>query len=160
MSLNLQPIVVTSQQLIRVPVARSLQPVVANTKEQTKAGFSKRMNGILDERADVPKTRGRRQWIAKRYSVSVETARKWLMGLDMPDGVNLARIAEDLEVSADWLRANVGSPYPNPDDPLFDELTRTWPSLRTEDRAEVVKYARFRQGSFPAGPTQPGKRSR
>lgn len=133
--------------------------MVANSKEETKAAFSKRLNDVLDEREDIPRARGRRQWIAKRYRVSVETARKWLMGLDMPDGVNLARIAGDLKISPDWLRSNVGHPRPQPTDPLFDELTRTWPSLRPEDRADVVKYAKFRRAEPPV-PQPPGRRSR
>lgn len=151
---NLQPIVAIGQQLILAAEVFKLQPVVVITKEQAKAAFSRRLNQVLDEDANVPKERGRRSWVAKRFSVSIETARKWLTGLDLPDEGNFARIVADLHVSAEWLRSGQGDRRPQESDPVMDELQAVMRSLPTEDREEVLRYAKFRQGN-PTPPRPP-----
>lgn len=151
MARNLQPIVADRQQLNRVFGTRTLQPVVAHNKEQTRAAFSKRLNAVLDEVKDCPARRGRRQWVAKRYGVSVESARKWLTGEDMPDGTNSARIAADLGINDGWLRSGVGPMRPPVSDAVLDELTRTWPSLDTSVRLEILRFVQFRKTDKRSG---------
>jgi hypothetical protein len=149
MTPNVQPIVAVCQQLNCVLETTTLQLMVVQNKAETREAFSRRFNAVLDERGDCPEARGRRQWVAKRYKVSVETARKWLSGLDMPDGANSARICNDLKVNENWLRAGTGPPREPENDPTLDELTRTWPSLDPAARLEVLHFARFRKSTPP-----------
>lgn len=153
MASKLQPIVAICQQPIRATARVTLQPVVALTKQEVRAAFSRRLNRVLDETPSVPKTRGRRTWVAKRYGVSIETARKWLTGVDVPDEGNGARIATDLQISLDWLRAGIGSPRAAAEtDRILDELVAVWASLGEGDRKEVVKFAKFRRDNNDPSP--------
>lgn len=146
----IQPIVADGQQLIRVRPSRTVQLMVALTKEQAREGFAKRFNEALNETPEVPKDRGRIAWVAKRYRVTGEAARKWVRGEDIPDRANLANISRDLGVNSEWLFAGLGNKRPIVVDALRVELDEVWASLEPNDRTEVLNFARFRMGRPPA----------
>ena len=79
----------------------------ADTGKRTKDALAKRL-GEAFTLAGVPDGRGRRSAIAKRYGVSVETARKWLVGESVPETWRFAIFAKDAGVSADWLLTGRG----------------------------------------------------
>jgi len=120
--------------------------VVAMSKDQVRKAFSRRLNGVLDEIADISgdNRRRRRSWMRDRYKVSVETARKWLTGIDLPDQMHLAMLAADLKVSSDWLLTGNGARRPPVQDQLLEELLTIWPQLSSDDRHEVLRYAHYR----------------
>ncbi len=125
--------------------SRTVQRMVVPTKDEARAAFSSRLAEVITDQPDRPGPRELRGWVAKRYRVSVETARKWLMGLEIPDHTNAVRIATDLKVSLDWLLTGHGQKQPPPHDPLFDTLVRYWRQLTgTQDREEVIRFLRWR----------------
>lgn len=99
---NLQLPVAFNKQLTRAMLVASVQPVVAQ-KERARADFAKRLNEALDEHVDAAAGRQRRAWVATRFGVSVEAARKWLVGESTPDTARLSEIATELGVNVDWL---------------------------------------------------------
>lgn len=60
--------------------------------------------------AEVPPGRGRASWLARKYGVSIEAARKWLSGDAVPVHTKQQQMVRDFRVDADWLMAGVGSP--------------------------------------------------
>jgi hypothetical protein len=109
MGSNLQPIVASRQQLIRVPVADRLQPMVALTKQQCRDAFSKRLNEALEKVVSAPE-KGRPRWVSRRYNeeISYESARKWLQGESIPDMGHVSMICTDLKISPAWLLTGHG----------------------------------------------------
>lgn len=94
-----------SQQLIRVPIANNLQPMVANTKKD----FAQRLNQACDNaNPPIASGRGRRAELRRRVigrglTVSGESVRKWLSAESIPSMDNIRFIAITLAVNADWL---------------------------------------------------------
>lgn len=104
MRAKIQPKVATGQQLIRVLDRSTLQPMVVRTGT-SKADFARRLVEAIADSGRAPTDRSRwRSWLAKTYGVSVETARKWLVGEAIPETERLATIALDLNTeSVDYL---------------------------------------------------------
>lgn len=120
-----------------------MNAMVAAQKDQAKAGFSRRLSETLDGNELIPRGRGRRQAVAKRLKVSVESVRKWLSGEAIPDQAHLALLAGWLGVSADWLLTEKGRPLLASDE-LLVALESIWRILPVESRTEVIAFARFK----------------
>lgn len=86
------------QQLNRVVIARNMQHMVSNHKND----FSARLQTALDA-AGVISGRGRRAAIARALGVSGEAARKWLNGEAIPAMEMASKLAQYADVSVDWL---------------------------------------------------------
>jgi hypothetical protein len=112
-------------------------------RRAARESFSERLGEVLDAVTDVPRTRGRRTWVAKQWNVSVETARKWLVGLDIPDRAHLAAICAKLGVSPDWMLTGRGQRYLTEPDELLDRFLATWARLSEQNREEIVALATF-----------------
>ncbi|MGI9213004.1 MAG: hypothetical protein ACR2HF_11080 [Methylococcaceae bacterium] len=78
-----------------------------NKDAKIRTDFSTRLDWALTY-AGVPEGKPRRAAVAKRFSVSVETARKWLSGLVLPDPWRILSIAGELEVCAEFLLTGQG----------------------------------------------------
>lgn len=129
-------------------------------RRAAREAFSRRFAQVLDGRDEVPRTRGRRSWVAKKWSVSIETARKWLMGLDIPDRAHLAAICTDLRASPDWMLTGLGSRHLADDDALLDRLVSAWCLLEVDHREQLVALAVFMsQRAPPAAPIRSTERS-
>lgn len=72
--------------------------------QKIREGFSARLERALLASAKVPDEKRRwRGWLAKRYGVSVESARKWLTGLALPELATVVAIALDLNETVEHL---------------------------------------------------------
>ena len=69
--------------------------------------FARRLHWALDQ-ARFERGRGRASALAERYAVSRQTSRKWLSGLALPELARLMEIANDFQVSFDWLATGRG----------------------------------------------------
>lgn len=70
--------------------------------------FAQRLQQVLDY-SGFPKGRARTGALALRYNVSRETARKWLTGLTLPELTRIISIAEQQNVSLEWLATGRGT---------------------------------------------------
>lgn len=80
------------------------------TDDDIRADFSQRLAKALKESSLAPDDpRSWRPWMAKRYGVSQEAARKWLSGMAIPEMTKLAKISVDLDKTADYLLTGRGA---------------------------------------------------
>lgn len=99
----MQPQVADSQQLQRAEAYLTMQLMVAQPPESHAQAFAVRFGEALTA-AGVPDDRHRRSWVARKFGVSVESARKWLTGEALPQPFRIAEIAKTLGVSPSWLQ--------------------------------------------------------
>lgn len=85
-----------------------MQPMVVD-KRAAKLEFASRLTRAL-ALAGIPDDQNRRGWIARTFGVSVEAARKWLVGESMPDTARIQGIAQELGVAANWLLSGQDEP--------------------------------------------------
>ena len=72
--------------------------------QKIREGFSARLESALRASAKAPDDPRRwRSWVSKRYGVSIESARKWLSGLALPELATVAAIALDLGETVEHL---------------------------------------------------------
>jgi hypothetical protein len=106
---NLQPIVASRQQLIRVVASDTMQPMVVLTKQQCRDEFSDRLNEAFEKIAFAPE-KGRPRWVSRHYKeeISYESARKWLQKESIPDIGHVSMICTDLGIHPTWLLTGHG----------------------------------------------------
>lgn len=103
---NIQLRVVSCQQLSVASNSRSMQLMVALTKNEE---FSSRLNLLLDRAKAPPKNQGRARWfhdfIKKqlKINVSYEASRKWLSGESIPYTKRIGLIARGLNTTTEYL---------------------------------------------------------
>jgi len=103
---NIQPRVVSSQQLSVVLISRNIQLMVALTKNEE---FSNKLNLLLDLANCPPKNQGRARWFHDfvkkqlKIDVSYEAARKWLSGESIPYTKRIGKIAKGLNCTTEYL---------------------------------------------------------
>lgn len=116
----------------------------------SNAAFARRLNRTLDEAGFVV---GRRRTaaLAQEHEVSRETARKWLVGLALPELPRLIELAVRHQVSFEWLATGRGGPaapsaiaesrgaYADPEDARLLGVLRRLP--RKKRRALIVLLA-------------------
>jgi transcriptional regulator with XRE-family HTH domain len=120
------------------------------SRTRAYSAFAERLALALDamEQAGCPRARGRALWVANRYGVSGEAARKWLVGLAIPDQANLARIADDTCFSVNWLHAGIGSPRSSGVDvPIVESA----PLAESRDSVTAGFYGRLVEALAKAG---------
>lgn len=125
---TLQPKVASSQQLIRVALGCTVQRMVVSVEKQ-KMEFAQRLRQALDH-AGIPDDRQRRGWVAKTFGVSVETARKWLVGESIPATKRIPLIAERLGVRGEWLLTGQG--------PMLEEPRHSFSGANTTAGARTM----------------------
>lgn len=69
---------------------------MVSSKKEARAGFAQRLGEMLDH-IGFPSGRGRAPALAKRYSVSITAARKWLIGTSVPTPARQMLIEQDLQ---------------------------------------------------------------
>ncbi len=122
-----------------------------------KEGFAKRFNEALDElplSEECPRShpdgRGRAAWVARRYKISNEGAAKWLDGRVIPDQTNIARVAQDLGVTPQWLHSNQLPKRPAFLDDISNRMCEVWKQIHDPGaRKEVLDFARYKAGLPP-----------
>lgn len=155
MGSNLQPKVAFRQQLIVARPFRTVQPMVAKTRDDAKTAFSAKFNRALD-RVRFEGGRGRIRALAKELGVSKEAARKWLRAESIPDQTNMLRICAKLKIDAAELRIDFdpGSrEFGN--DSFSHKLVAIWRDLSDDARGQIVGFALVQATTRP--PTDPKK---
>jgi hypothetical protein len=140
---NLQPIVVIRQQLICALHPDTMQPVVVRTKEQCREKFSECLNQALEKVLGVA-TKGRPEFVRKRYHVTYEGARKWLTGKSIPDMAHIAMICTDLKVHPTWLLTGEGEMM------IGAAVAAETPVATAAARAKVIPLPQQREWPFPS----------
>lgn len=124
------------------------------TRHEAKEQFSRRFNIVLDDNNECPRGRGRRSWVSKEFSVSVETARKWLTGLAIPDQTNMGIIAARLQISPAKLHAGVVEAQEKQvrigADRFASKLAVMWDQLTDEVKGQIVAFALINASTLPA----------
>lgn len=76
-------------------------------KKKAVAAFARRLSEALTA-AGIPDDGQRRRWMARKWGISTESARKWLLGFAMPDTARLPDVARDLSTSVEYLLTGKG----------------------------------------------------
>lgn len=103
MTTSIQPLVVSGQQLIV-----GCNPFNIGAMESDKAKFAKRLNEVCDDLQIPPKGKARQTTVAKTFSVSQESARKWTEGESIPKYETILAMAEYFRVNSEWLFSGRG----------------------------------------------------
>lgn len=136
----LQPIVAICQSLIVTEQSVTMQFMVAITREEEKRAFSRRLQTACDSRGI--KLRGRATYLAKQLGVSTQAAQKWLDAEAIPDQTNIGRLANHLQVNAEWLQAGPGDTLiPANTDEVAQKLAFIWRALSESDKKTILRLA-------------------
>lgn len=118
-------------------------------KRSARMGFARRLGEALAS-AGVPDNQARRGWVSRKFGVSVESARKWLVGESMPDTARIEGIAGELGVSAHWLLMG-GEPLKDSSGVRDDNLVDYIPSWQADPENVELWQAldrAYRKGSL------------
>ena len=106
-----------------------MQPMVAIAKDREKEAFADRLNKAYDRMSGAPGRGRRASWLSRELSrkhgshvVSVETCRKWLSGLAMPDQAHMGMLAKHADVDVNWLHTGEPSRSKQPPERRGDAL--------------------------------------
>ena len=131
-------------------VAISQQPKVETrlhnlrfmTEPDEKQLFAKRLNEVCADKG-LPE-RGRQTALARLFKVTATAARKWLVGVGMPETELAIHIAKWADVNFEWLMTGrgpkVGDKVPTRD-LVVDEIMRHG---TPEERRELINYIKYR----------------
>jgi hypothetical protein len=125
--------------------------MVVMSRDQAKQRFTENLERALDAAGWI-KGRGRRQRVAKEFEVSVETARKWLSGLAIPNQTHIAVIANRLGISPAKLHADVDLGGDGiAEDAFGRKLLTMWQDLTDEVKGQIVAFALINAATKPTG---------
>jgi hypothetical protein len=150
MRANLQPKVAPSQQLIVARAFRSVQHMVANTRDEAKKAFSVKLHQALD-RVGFPRKPERVRALSKALRVSYEAARKWLGEESIPDQTNMLRICAILHIDMAELQIDF-----DPDsrefgnDSFSRKLITLWRELNDDVRGQLLGFALVQATTRPS----------
>ena len=103
--------------------------MVAIAKDREKEAFADRLNKAYDRMSGAPGRGRRASWLSRELSrkhgshvVSVETCRKWLSGLAMPDQAHMGMLAKHADVDVNWLHTGEPSRSKQPTERRGDAL--------------------------------------
>lgn len=102
---SLQPNRVNCQQLFSVFTACNIQSMESIEKEQ----FAARMHQVADLLGIPPTGKNRQKLLGRKFSVSQESARRWLSGESYPKTVQAIEIAKTAKVSYEWFMTGRGA---------------------------------------------------
>ncbi len=106
------------------------------TDNTLREQFSKRLNSLLDRQGYPEKYAGRQTQLEKDFSVSQETARKWLEGLAMPRQEKIIEICARFGCREEWL--NHGK-EPMMEDANFERLKTLYYKATDGERRLVLE---------------------
>jgi len=114
-----------------------------------KLAFAARLNEVCSD-ADMPE-RGRQTALAAKFQVTPNAARKWLLGLGMPEYEVAVAIAKWGGVNFEWLMTGRGpktaSTRIDMKTVVLDEALRSFPS---DERREVLGFIKYKLQSAKA----------
>jgi transcriptional regulator with XRE-family HTH domain len=108
-----------------------------------KTGFAERLNEVCSD-MELPVERGRQSALAAVFKVTPNAARKWLLGLGMPELDVAIAIAKWGNVNVEWLLSGRGPKRGNlvaTKALILDEALRTLPA---EERREALDYIKYK----------------
>lgn len=98
----------------------------ADLTADARRAFAQHLNQALDEYG-VPRP-NRAAWLAREFAVSPQAARKWLIGLSVPEAHRLGQISARLKVRQEYLSTGHG--------PMYFYEHGTWPFAFGRERFE------------------------
>lgn len=87
-------------------------------------------------------------WVATRFGVSKEAARKWLAGESIPDQTHLLMIIEDLKIRPSQLIGGLDEQGISADH-FGVKLIRMWDDLTDEVKGKMVAFAEINATTTP-----------
>lgn len=125
--------------------------MVVKRRDKVKQEFSDRLNQLLGARPETRDERKRRAWLKKLCDVSIETARKWLTGLAIPDMTHLAVMVGEFRVDPGWLLSGepIAAQSTMPDDHFYKKLTMIWKDLSDETKGQMLSFALVSAATLP-----------
>lgn len=109
---------------------------------EVKAAFAIRLAELCDD-LKIP-TAGRQTALARRFGVSAGAARKWLLGLGMPELDMAVQIAQAARVNVLWLLQGVGPKRGEAFDTAPGELLDAVQRLPDDDGQQVFDFIRYK----------------
>lgn len=107
-----------------------------------KAAFALRLAEVCDE-LKIPET-GRQTALAKRFGVTPGAARKWLLGIGMPELDMAVQIAQAAHVNVLWLLQGAGPKRGEAFDTEPGELLDAVQQLPDDDGQQVFDFIRYK----------------
>lgn len=117
-------------------------------------GFAQRLNDVCDDMGITP-DRGRQTALAKQFGVNPKAARKWLLGIGLPELATAIRIAVWGDVNLTWLLQGSGAKRGMRVDTkalVLDEAVRSLPSELGTDLVDNLRAKLQRIGRLSAEP--------
>lgn len=114
--------------------------------------FAARMNEICDDKG-LTKAHGRQAELGRKFDVTPKAARRWLLGLGLPELVMAIRIAEWADVNLNWLLQGVGPKRGNRIDArlaVLDDAIHSLPRDQGLDLIDNLRAKLIRVGRITA----------
>lgn len=108
-----------------------------------KQQFAGRLHELCDD-MDLPRGRGRQSALAAKFGVSPNAARKWLLGLGMPELDLAIRLASAAHANVLWLLQGVGPKRGDAFDTTPGELLDAVQQLPPDDGQQVFDFIRYK----------------
>lgn len=108
-----------------------------------KRQFALRLHELCDDMG-LPRDRGRQTALASKFGVSPNAARKWLLGLGMPELELAIRLAHTAHANVLWLLQGVGPKRGEEFDTTPGELLDAVQQLPPDDGQQVFDFIRYK----------------
>lgn len=107
-----------------------------------KCAFAMRLDEVCDD-LELPRT-GRQTAMARRFGVTAGAARKWLLGVGMPELDKAIEIANAARVNVTWLLQGTGPKRGDEVDTTPGELIDAVQRLPDPDGQQVFDFIRYK----------------
>lgn len=108
-----------------------------------KQQFAARLSEVCDAKG-IASGRGRQSALAMQFGVSPNAARKWLLGLGLPELDLAVKIANWGDVNVNWLLQGVGPIRGEKMEPAAEIVSEGITQLPVEDRQQVFDFLRYK----------------
>lgn len=107
-----------------------------------KSDFARRLNELCTEQ-ELPE-RGRQSALATKFHVTPNAARKWLLGLGLPELEVAIRMADWAKVNVEWLLTGRGPKRGHLVETKALVVAEALQSLPAEERAATLDYIKYK----------------
>lgn len=108
-----------------------------------KTDFARRLHDVCDDLGLLP-GRGRQTALAKRFGLTPNAARKWLLGIGMPELDKAIEIANAARVNVLWLLQGAGPKRGDAFDTTPGELLEAVQQLPANEGQQVFDFIRYK----------------
>ena len=108
-----------------------------------KADFARRLHEVCDD-LGLQRGRGRQTALARQFGLTPNAARKWLLGLGMPERDTAIEIANAAHVNVLWLLQGAGPKRGEAFDTAPGELLEAVQHLPANEGQQVFDFIRYK----------------